>query len=150
MAMELNAQLKATKKQILPYFELSAENLSKSYGPNKWNIRQILVHLTDAESVLLQRIKRTIANPGQHIPAFDQDKWCVALEYDHFPLHIAAALFAANRDSIIYLAERFYLEKGDYTYQHSEAGTRTLKEEFEKVLWHSEAHIQQIETALQS
>jgi len=100
--------------------------------------------------VLLQRIKRTIANPGQTIAAFDQDKWAVELEYTHFPLHLSSALFEANRDTIIYLAERFYLEKGGNTYRHSEVGERTLKEEFDKVLWHCQDHIKQIETALKS
>lgn len=146
--MELNSKLKATKNQILQYYELPQEGLSKTYAADKWNIRQILVHLTDAETVLLQRIKRTIANPGQTIAAFDQDKWCLELEYIHFPLHLASSLFAANRDSIIYLAERFYLEKGDNIYLHSEVGERSLKEEFDKVLWHCQEHIKQIETAL--
>jgi uncharacterized damage-inducible protein DinB len=148
--MELNTQLKETKNQILQYFELPDGELSKTYGAGKWNIRQILIHLTDAEAVLLERIKRTIANPGQTIMAFDQDKWAQELEYDHFPLTLAAALFAANRDAIIYLAERFYLEKGDHTYQHSEVGERSLKDEFDKVLWHCEDHIKQIEKALKS
>lgn len=148
--MELNTQLKDTKNKILPYFELPGEDLIKTYGPGKWNIRQILIHLTDAEAVLLERIKRTIANPGQTIMAFDQDKWAKELEYEHFPMTLAAALFAANRDTIIYLAERFYLEKGENTYQHSEAGERSLKDEFDKVLWHCEDHIKQIEKALKS
>lgn len=148
--MELNIKLKETKNQVLRYYDLSAEELLKSYAPGKWNIRQILVHLTDTETVLLQRIKRTIANPGQRIAAFDQDKWALELEYTHFPLHLSSALFAANRDTIIYLAERFYFEKGDNTYQHMEAGPRTLKDEFDKVLWHCEDHIQHIELALKS
>lgn len=148
--MQLNTQLRETKNQILLYFELTGEDLSKTYGVGKWNIRQILIHLADAEAVLLERIKRTIANPGQTIMAFDQDKWAQELEYDHFPMTLAAARFAANRDTIIYLAERFYLEKGDNTYQHSEVGERSLKDEFDKVLWHCEDHIKQIEKALKS
>ena len=148
--MELNTKLKETKNQILQYFELPGEDLNKSYGAGKWNIRQILIHLTDAEAVLLERIKRTIAKPGQTIMAFDQDKWAQELEYDHFPLTLAAALYSANRNVIIYLAERFYLEKGDHTYQHNEAGERSLKDEFDKVLWHCEDHIKQIEKALKS
>lgn len=148
--MELVSKLKDTKNQVLTFFELPAEELIKTYAPGKWTVREVLVHLADAESVLLQRIKRTIANPLQVIYAFDQDKWCQELEYAHFPLYIAANLFAAQRDSIIYLAERFYIEKGNNTYNHSEVGIRTLKDEFDKVLWHSEGHIEQILHAIKS
>lgn len=148
--MELITQLKDTKNQIISFYDLSIEDLNKSYAPDKWTVRQILIHLADAESVLLQRIKRTIANPHQVIYAFDQDKWSEELEYTHFPVHLAMTLFAANRDSIIYLAERFYLEKGSNTYVHSEVGIRTLKDEFDKVLWHCESHIEQILHAIKS
>lgn len=146
--MQLTGLLLETKAATLSFYELSAADLEKTYAPGKWTIRQILVHLADAESVLHERIKRIIAEPGQVIWAFDQDQWSKKLDYTNFPLEISRNLYAANRDSIIYLAEQFYSSLGDITFIHSQTGKRTLKDEFDKVAWHNESHLQQIRAAL--
>jgi hypothetical protein len=103
---DLLVKLAATRDETLRYFELTSNDRSRTYGPGKWNIRTILVHLADAEAVLQERIKRVIAEPGQVIWAFDQDKWCEALAYEEYPLDLSRSLYAASRKSIIYLAER--------------------------------------------
>ena len=73
--MNIRTKLIETQKQTELFFNLSETDLKKTYGKNKWNIRNILVHMADAESVLHERIKRIIAEPKQVIWAFDQDRW---------------------------------------------------------------------------
>lgn len=146
--MELVNLLNETKNTTLRYYDLPADELNKTYAPGKWTVKKLLVHLADAEAVLHDRIKRVIAEPKQVIWAFDQDKFCDKLEYETFPLHISKALYAANRDSIIYLAGKFYQALGGNEFVHSETGLRTLKDEFDKVVWHNQNHLKQIETAL--
>lgn len=148
--MDIINQLIETKAQTEDYFNLPENDLQKIYGINKWSIRKILVHLTDAESVLHERIKRIIAEPKQVIWAFNQDLWCEKLKYEIFPLKISKCIFASNRQSIIYLAENFYLKFGNREFVHSETGIRTLKQEFDKVVTHNIGHIDQIELALKS
>ena len=43
-----------------------------------------------------------------------------------------------------------YLPNGRREFVHSETGVRTLKDEFDKVAWHNEHHLEQIEQALQA
>jgi hypothetical protein len=148
--MDLLLQLTETKIRTEACFDLSESDLRKTYAPGKWTVRQILVHLADAESVLHERIKRVIAEPKQVIWAFDQDLWCEKLDYENFPLAISKSLFSANRQSILYLAEKFYQKYGDREFVHSQTGLRTLKDEFDKVASHNHGHLEQIEIALKS
>lgn len=148
--MEITETLINTKNEIIKYFDLPVDILSKSYGDGKWTIKEILVHLADAESVLLDRIKRVIAEPKQVIWAFDQDLWSENLDYASYPLEISKAVFSANRENIIYLAEKNYENLGKNEFIHSETGLRTLKDEFDKVVWHCQGHLEQIKSALKT
>jgi hypothetical protein len=144
----LLARLAATRDETLCYFDHSPNDLSLTYGPGKWNIRKILIHLADAEAVLQERIKRVIAEPGQVIWAFDQDRWCEALAYEEYPLALGRGLYAANRQSIMYLAEKYYEHLGEREFVHNQAGKKTLRQEFDKVASHNEGHLAQIRQAL--
>lgn len=149
--MDIESRLRATKKQTLLYFDLSPEVHGLTYSPGKWNIRQLLNHITDAETVLYDRIRRIIAEqPNPLVWSFDQDGWARHLDYDHFPLHINKHIFAAVRDSIIYLTGIYYEDHGSLPFVHSQTGARTLKDEIDKVAWHCRHHLDQIEHALQA
>ena len=148
--MDFIDKLKQNQENTLSFFSLNQEDLAKRYAPDKWTIRQILHHIVDAETVMYDRIRRVIAEPRQVIWAFRQDDWCVNLNYEQLPLEINQAVFRAVRKAIIYLAEKNYKKNGHKEFIHSETGFRTLKEEFDKILWHNEHHLNQIELALNS
>ena len=139
-----------TQNKTVKCFSLLPGDLSKTYAPGKWTIREILVYLADAESILHERIKRIIAEPKQVIWAFDQDSWCDKLEYENFPLDVSRNLYIANRQSILYLADRYYETLGAKEFIHSQTGLRTLKDEIDKVATHNQGHLKQIEVALLS
>lgn len=71
--MDLIILLTNTQNETVKYFDLTENDLLKSYGFGKWTIKQILVHLSDTDAVLLSRIKRIISEPKQVIWAFNQD-----------------------------------------------------------------------------
>jgi hypothetical protein len=146
--MNIVTQLEETKRQTLSYYDLPEDALHKTYGEGKWNARQILVHLADAESILYDRIRRVIAEPRQVIWAFQQDAWAENLQYEQYPLDLSKNLYAAVRDNIIYLAEKYYLSHGAKEFVHSDTGVRTLKDEFDKVAAHNLSHLKQLEAAL--
>jgi uncharacterized damage-inducible protein DinB len=148
--MNILTNLTNTKNETEKYFELSEEDLSKTYGEGKWTVKQILVHLADADSVLLDRIKRVISEPKQVIWAFDQDLWSENMDYKNFQLEISKAVYLANRQMVIHLAEKYYETLGHKEFIHSETGLRTLKDEFDKVVWHNQGHLEQIKLALES
>ena len=146
--MDIFTLLTNTRLETVGFFDLPPHSLSKTYAEGKWNIKKILVHLSDAESILHERIKRVIAEPKQVIWAFDQDLWCNNLDYENFPLELSKSLYLATRQSVIYLAKNYYTKAGNKEFIHSETGLRTLKDEFDKVALHNQGHIGQIKTAL--
>lgn len=146
--MKIIEQLSETKIMTEAFFDLPENDLQKSYGIDKWSIRKILVHLADAESVLHERLKRIISEPKKVIWAFDQDLWCKNLNYDSFPLEISKGLFSANRQSVIFLANKYYQQLGNIEFVHSETGIRTLRQEFDKIATHNAGHIEQIKLAI--
>ncbi len=147
--MEIIDKLITSKQQILDYFSLPQSTHTLTYSDGKWNIRQLLVHIADAESVLYDRIRRIISEqPRPVIWAFDQDAWAAHLDYDHFPLEASKKMFEGVRDGVIHLVERYYISHGDLPFIHSSTGLRTLKDEMDKVAWHCEHHLAQIKSAL--
>lgn len=146
--METITKLEATRDRTLKYFDLSDTELSRSYAPGKWTIRFVLHHLADSETVLFDRIRRVISERRQVLWAFDQDAWAKGLDYSSMPLDLSRRIYDSVRAGIIYHARLHYEKDGRLEFVHSETGIRTLKGEFDKVAWHNEQHLQQIESAL--
>jgi hypothetical protein len=146
--MEIIDNLEKTRNKALEYYELEDFFLHLTYEEGKWNIRQLLCHISDVETVLYDRIRRVIAEPKQVIWGFDDNLWAKNLDYNSFPLSISKQTFNAVREGVIYLADKFYQELGNKQFIHSETGIRTLRDEFDKVAWHCEHHSKQIELAI--
>jgi|SRR5262245_30312160 len=148
--MNIIEGLESTRSETLTYFELPQDELDKNYGPGKWTVRYILHHLADAETVLYDRIRRIISEPRQVLWAFDQEAWANKLNYSELPLDLSRSTYAAVREGIIHYARVHYEINGQLEFVHSETGVRTLKEEFDKVVWHNQGHLEQIRKALGS
>jgi DinB superfamily len=148
--MEIIDKLESTRDRTLRYFDLPEADLRKAYGSGKWSVRFLLHHLADAETVLNDRLRRTISEPRSVLWAFDQDAWSKGLDYETLPLDVSRGIYEATRAGIIYLAREHYARNGHLEFVHSETGVRTLKDEFDKVGTHNEGHLAHIETALAS
>jgi hypothetical protein len=148
--MQLIQELEKTRDETLGYFSLQQRDLARTYAPGKWSVRFILLHLSDSETVLFDRIRRVLSEPRQVIWVYDQDAWARGLDYAQVPLDISRRIYQSVREAIIYYAARYYEEKGDLEFVHSVTGVRTLKDEFDKVASHNEHHLGQIRRALEA
>lgn len=146
---EILQLLQDTKSFTIQCFELSANELNKTYGDGKWTIRQILHHLTDTEFLFIGRLKKIIAEPKQVIWAFNQDDWNQAFDYLNEPLINKNELYSICRDMNYQLIDKYYDQYHQKEFVHSETGLRTLHLEFEKVAIHNQSHNEQIRMALQ-
>lgn len=146
--MEIVNRLETTRERTLRYFDLTGEQLELCYSPGKWPVRWLLHHLADAETVLYDRIRRAISEPRPVVWAFDQDRWATHLDYPAMPLEISRQIYSSVRSGVIYQARMNYEANGSREFVHSETGVRRLKDEFDKVAWHNEHHLEQIEQAL--
>lgn len=145
---ELLQLLNSTKAATINYFHCSENELNKNYGEGKWNVRQILHHLTDTENLFMGRIKKIIAEPKQVIWAFNPDEWSIAFDYRTAPLAGKKELYTLCREINYQLIDRYYEQYASKEFVHNQLGLRTLLMEFEKVGLHNLNHLKQIETAL--
>ncbi|ULQ58367.1 DinB family protein [Flavihumibacter rivuli] len=145
---ELISRLTESREETLRCFIMDEAQLELSLSPDKWTVKEILIHLADAESVLLERIKRIIAEPKQVLWAFDQDQWAKNLEYESYPLQLAANQYKACRDVSIYLCNKYFDQYGNKEFVHSATGLRTLREEMIKIAEHNLNHLAQIRQIL--
>ena len=146
--MDIITRLETARDRTLAYFEVSEEQLARSYGPGKWSVRFILHHLADGETVLFDRIRRVISEPRQVLWAFDQDAWAKGLDYSRMPMDLSRRIYDSARAGVIYQARLHYERSGHLEFVHSQTGVRTLKAEFDKVASHNEQHLEQIDLAL--
>ena len=146
--MQLIKQLEETRDETLRFFSLPPEELSRTYGPDKWSVRYLLLHLSDSEAIFYDRVRRTLSEPRQVLWVYDQDAFAAGLDYSRVPLEMSRRVYEAVRNAIIYYADQYYEPKGHLEFVHSETGVRTLKQEFDKVAAHNEHHLRQIRMAL--
>jgi hypothetical protein len=146
--MSLVRDLESTRDETLDYFALGERDLARAYGPGKWSVRFILLHLADSETVLYDRIRRVLSEPRQVLWVFDQDAWAQGLDYANLPLALSRRVYESVRNAVIYYAGLHYERKGHLEFVHSVTGVRTLKEEFDKVASHNEHHLGQVRLAL--
>jgi hypothetical protein len=147
-AAELVRELESTRDETLAFFELRDERLDRSYGPGRWSVRYLLHHLADCETVLYERIRRTLCEPGLTLLVFDQDAWAGGLDYAHLPLELSREVFRSVRNAVIHLARQHYEARGHLRFVHSTMGERTLRQEMDKVAEHNAHHLDQIRAAL--
>jgi hypothetical protein len=142
-----NRRLRGLRDATLPMFELPERRLAKRYRRGGWTAREVLVHIADTESVLLDRLRRVAAQEKPLLLGFDPDAWTSRLDYAGRDLALARALYLAARSTIAELVER---HRGDAARMgiHSEAGLLSLAQIAEKVAWHNQHHIEQIRSAV--
>lgn len=146
--MRLIHDLEATRDETLRYFALGHDDLARTYAPGKWSIRFILHHLSDAETVLYDRIRRILSEPRQVLWVFDQDAWARGLDYSQVPLDLSRRVYESVRNAVIYHSARHYETSGHLEFVHSVSGVRTLRDELDKVASHNAHHLSQIRAAL--
>lgn len=148
-AEQLIRELERTRDETLGYFKLSDRDLAKTYAPGKWSVAFLLHHLTDSETVLYERVRRVISEqPKPVLWYYHEDAWAKALDYGSIPLETSRAIYSSVRAGVIHAARKHYDAKGHLEWVHSQAGLRTLKDEFDKVATHNEHHLTQIRQAL--
>ena len=123
---------------------LTEEQLLVKPSEKSWSIREIIIHISDAELVHIHRMKSVIAEENPVLTAFDQDLWTTRLHSQVINHQLSLQLFKALRESflpILYqLSEQDYLRIGT----HNQAGPFTFKELLGHSIEHINTHIGQI------
>ena len=90
-----------------------------------WSIHEHLVHITDSEANSYIRCRRIIAENGEPLMAYDENRWATALDYHQQSTEDALALFKWLRrksytlirslPEIVWSRSSFHPENGETT-----------------------------------
>lgn len=112
--------------------------------PGKWTIREIIVHLADAEAHGYIRCRTGIAEPGGDVNGYEQDDWATRLGYADQDPDEALELFEMLRRSTHRLITRLPEAVWANTVRHSTRGIWTLDEWLDTYEQHVRVHVAQI------
>jgi hypothetical protein len=109
-----------------------------------WSITQVLWHLADQEANLYVRLRRAVAEPGQMVSPYDQEKWSQDLFYLKADPVQARDLIIILRKANADLLKRVGAKAWKGKVKHPEWGTLSLEYLVGLNLWHLEHHMAQM------
>jgi hypothetical protein len=110
-----------------------------------WSIKEIAIHLCDADLVAAYRMKKVIAEDNPLLMAFDQDAWTSRLGYSGLDHAFYLQLFGTIRSGMAEVLNNLPEEAWARTGIHNVAGKITLQDIVESYIGHVNDHVQQIE-----
>lgn len=113
-------------------------------GPDRWSIQEILLHIADSEANGYVRCRRAVAEPGETIMAYDQERWVAGLRYAEQDSEDALALFKLMRKINTRFLKSLPASAWSGTMAHPERGPVTLDDWLVIYTAHTPAHIEQM------
>jgi uncharacterized damage-inducible protein DinB len=106
---ELSAQRARVVARLSP---LSDEQAESSYAPDKWSIKTLVNHLSDAERVFAYRMLRIGRGDATPLPGFEENGYAQASRSDRRPFSDLLAEWSIVRDATVALAAS--IPEGDW------------------------------------
>ena len=113
-------------------------------APDKWSIKEIVIHITDSEINGYVRFRKTIAENGSEITPYDQDAWAEQLHYSSRSIDTNMELFRLIRVLNYSLLIGIPEETWSNNIMHPERGKINLKEHLKIYTDHVKVHINQM------
>ena len=107
-----------------------------------WSIHEHLVHISDSEANSYIRCRRLIAEPGQDLMAYDENRWGRELDYHSIGTEGAMELFRVLRRQTVELLRTLPDEAWSNTCYHPENGDMTLDDWLDVYARHVEEHLE--------
>ncbi|MFI5144891.1 MAG: DinB family protein [Ignavibacteria bacterium] len=125
-------------------YNIPTEAIDYKPAPDKWSIREVIIHLTDCEANGFVRIKKALAENGEPVTPYDQDKWAAHLHYDSQSIDENLELFKMLRNLLTKLLYQIQDDEWHNYMAHPERGNITVKDFIDEMNEHVETHIKQI------
>lgn len=142
---------------LLRYYEAAPERLGEALAglqerdlnlfraPEKWSIRQIVLHMVDSEATSLALVKYALAEPGRifNSNAYDPEAWAASLDYANRPIATEVALFRAIRGHIAGLLKHLP-DAMERTVKLQGGQEVIVRDQIHTLMGHALQHIEQI------
>jgi len=125
---------------------LSSASWNQPWAPNKWTLREIMVHVAQWEIIFGYRLACGVSTPGFSIQPADQDKLMTRTAHIDGPTAFAA--FEGARRMNIGLIQAFTPADKDVTILHPEYGALSPNDLITQMAGHGIHHLKQIRATL--
>lgn len=146
-----------SNEEILTFYEAAPERLRQALeglkerdldlfrAPEKWSIRQIVLHMVDSDATSLALVKFALAEPGRKFNAnpYDPDVWAEELGYANRRITAEVALFEAIRGHIAGLL-RHLPDAMERTVTLTNGQEVVVRDQIHMLMVHALHHIEQI------
>ncbi|MFF2481362.1 DinB family protein [Paenibacillus sp. NPDC058071] len=151
----------SSKEQLVAAYKAGGEALAKAVLglseaellhhrlPEKWSVKQIAVHLADAELAVSFRVRNILSEKDPAIQPFEQDNWTDSLNYEALDLAAALERFRLLRTANSELLERIGDAEWERTGAHPENGLITLEQLIAGQINHLQGHLDQIQASIE-
>ncbi|WP_299709398.1 DinB family protein [uncultured Pontibacter sp.] len=113
---DLLSALAASEEYIVNFMlSLKEQQLKYRYQPEKWSIKEMLVHMADTERIFAYRALRFARNDKTDLPGFDENTYAEESKADTRPITSILAEYAAARQATLELYKGFDDEMLDRT-----------------------------------
>jgi hypothetical protein len=133
------ALLRAATKDVGP------EKLRLRPVPGRWSTMEVVCHLSDAEAVYAERMKRVLAEAEPPLRGFDPDVWMPRLAYHDRDLDEELRIVDLVRGQMLRILRPLRPEEFQRRGIHSEDGPLTLEALLERITGHVPHHVRFIE-----
>jgi len=106
--------LKNSKEETFSFFnKIPLEKWEYKYAPEKWTIKETIIHLLDTERVFAYRAMCISRNDKTHLPGFDQNEYVPNSNANNRTSESIVKEYVALRNSTIHLFQHFTSEQLD-------------------------------------
>ena len=103
---ELISGLEADKKMVLDFFSsVPKDKLEYRYQPEKWTIKEMLLHIIDTERIFMYRLLRIARKDTTPLAGYDQDIYVAPSEANSKSLEELIKEFSVTRDYTLNLVK---------------------------------------------
>lgn len=113
-------------------------------GPDKWSVREIIIHLLDSEVNSYVRFRKIIAENGSAVTPYNQDMWAKNLNYSVQSIDTSLELFKYLRLINFTLFKDVPEAAWNNYMMHPERGKISLYELLQETTEHVGVHIKQM------
>ena len=151
---ELNSLLfiiKSAPKNYRDVIEhLSQEDLSKTYRPGSWNIRQLVHHVADIQLLHFLRMKKALTESDyNHVTLINMDSWATTVDATSAPTEDSLLMFEGITKRYIVLAQSLTEQQLKIKYFHPvRQYTINQAQAIAMSAWHVRHHLAHINIAL--
>lgn len=128
--------------------DLDQRQLSRTYRPNGWTVRQVVHHIADSHVNGTVRIRLALTEDTPTIKPYDQDLWAQLWDAGQDPVEPSLQIIEGLHQRLVSLLQNLSEDQFRANIEHPDWGEISVDTNLQIYSWHSLHHLAHIENAL--